>query len=285
MIDKLKNHLLQIVRLRDAFENPSGLKEVQEYIRHCFQSWGYEVADQPFRYKDGSFVNLLAQQPRAAKIPRLIVGAHFDAKPGTPGADDNASGVAAMLEAARMTSEQCPDAPVQFVAFNLEEYGMIGSLHYVRLMKEALRAAQCAGRFLGMLSLEMVGYASQEKGTQRMPAVLRPFYPDVGNFLGLIGDWGSKSIITQMNKACYSNNIPVKTLTLPFQGKVFPDVRRSDHAPFWDAGLPALLVTDTSFFRNPHYHLPSDTLETLDMGFLHEVTLGVFRLIQSLQTR
>ncbi len=113
-----------------------------------------------------------------------------------------------------------------------------------------------------------------------MPLALRPFYPDVGNFLALVADSSSASLLEKGKKAFGSvPGLPVETLMVPAKGMVFPETRLSDHSSFWDAGYPALLVTDTSFFRNPHYHTAADRIDTLDLEFLAQVAEGVVRFI------
>ena len=136
---------------------------------------------------------------------------------------------------------------------------------------------------LGMLSLEMVGYASQAKGSQKMPFFLKPFYPEVGNFIGLVANTGSKLLLEKVRKIFQEvEGLPVESLILPANGWIFPDARLSDHSPFWDKGFPALLVTDTSFYRNPHYHSREDQIETLNFDFLAKVTEAAARTVWEL---
>jgi aminopeptidase YwaD len=132
-----------------------------------------------------------------------------------------------------------------------------------------------------MISLEMIGYHDPRPGSQDIPSILKPFYPNTGDFLALVGASGCGKIL-KCAEASYKR-VPgskVRTLSLPGKGRLLPAVRLSDHAPFWDAGFPALLVTDTSFFRNPHYHRPSDTIETLDLDFLCRTTEGTFLFLR-----
>lgn len=275
--DRLKKHLATVAKPRDPFENLETLQKIQSYIERELCSYGYETKKDSFSFQGREFENLIACFP-SDRLSRFIIGAHFDAVSGTDGADDNASGIAALLEAARLLAGTRMAGTIDFLAFNLEERGMIGSAHYVSTLKKSgIKPA-------GMLSLEMVGFTSQEKGSQKMPLALRPFYPDIGNFLALVGDRQSKDLLRKAKPAFQKvAGLAVETLSVPAKGWVFPETRLSDHSPFWDAGIPALLVTDTSFFRNPHYHTPADRLETLDLEFLARVTEGVARFASSLE--
>jgi Zn-dependent M28 family amino/carboxypeptidase len=273
----LRNHLLTISKKRNPFENLDSLLEIETYIENQFLSFGYDIQKESFPFYGQHFNNVIASKNSSGVQPRFIIGAHFDAVPETEGADDNASGVAVLLEAARILAESEKAPPIDFVAFNVEEYGMVGSSQHVAALKEKKT------KILGMISLEMVGFTSSEPGSQKLPWVLRPFYPDVGNFLALVGDAQSKDLLEKAKKAFAGiERLPVETLTVPLKGWVFPECRLSDHAPFWDAGFPALLVTDTSFFRNPHYHRSTDRVDTLDLTFMSSVTEGVVRLTDSL---
>jgi len=323
-LEVLKRHLGVLVRERNFETSPAALLEAQRYIKEGFQSCGLEVSEFPFPFqgkprtfakvRGKTFFNLTARSPGvSSSLPRLIIGAHFDAVPGSPGADDNASGVACLLEAARIYAlvkgvlqrRHCEDpalsaenagdeaiskdrllrfarndednpskVAVEFAAFNLEEYGMVGSQAYARRLKAE------GAKVAGMLSLEMVGYSSKEKGSQQMPFFLKPFYPDVGNFIGLVANTASRKLLERVQRNFKSvEGLPVESLIVPANGWVFPDARLSDHSPFWDEGFPALLVTDTSFFRNPHYHSPADRIETLDLDFLAKVTEAVTRTV------
>lgn len=275
-IQLLKKHLTAIARPRDPFENRETLLEVEEYITCELRSFKYDVRKAPFQFQGTEFHNLIAHTGSESPGGQWILGAHFDAVPGTSGADDNASGVACLLEAARLLAASKSVSQINFLFFNLEENGMIGSSHYAAELKKTKANIQ------GMLSLEMVGYTSSEKGSQKMPLLLKPFYPDTGNFLALVGDTQSKALLKKAKRAFKEiSGLPVETLAVPSKGWAFPETRLSDHSSFWDAGYPALLVTDTSFFRNPHYHQPSDSVETLDLNFMALVTEGVVRFAHS----
>ncbi len=273
---RLRTHLAALSRPRDAFQNPGTLKEIQGYIHQTLEGFGYKIEKCPFSFRGESFENLIAMRHPAQRSPYLLIGAHFDAVAGTPGADDNASGVAALLEIARLVAEEPCAHRIKFIAFNVEEYGMVGSSFYAKQLKK--RGEPIAG----MLSLEMIGYTSNLKGSQKLPLMLRPFYPDTGNFLALVGDAGSKTFLDRAKKFFGQvQELAVETLSVPGKGWLLPETRLSDHSPFWDEGFPALLVTDTSFFRNPHYHSPGDRVETLDLVFLSRVSEGVCHLAAS----
>ena len=279
-LERLNYHLKQIVKERNFETNLQSLNEIQSYIKEEFLSYGFGVQEISFLFQGQTFYNVVARLSSNSTHPRLIIGAHFDAVPASPGADDDASGIACLLEAARIYAESTiqespsikPQIDVEFVAFNLEEYGMIGSRAYVQKLKtEGVRVA-------GMLSLEMVGYISQEKDSQKMPFFLKPFYPDVGNFIGLVANTRSKKLLEKVKRIFRKvEDLPVESLVLPANGWIFPEARLSDHAPFWDEGFPALLITDTSFYRNPYYHSLEDRVETLDLNFLAKVTEATIR--------
>jgi Zn-dependent M28 family amino/carboxypeptidase len=152
-------------------------------------------------------------------------------------------------------------------AYDQEEYGLVGSRAHCR---------DVAGPVAGMLSLEMLGYADGRPGSQRLPAHLAGLYPDTGDFIGVVGNHASRGLVRAVADAMKgAEGLKVEALAVPGVGEALPESRLSDHASFWDAGHPALMVTDTSFFRNPHYHRATDTPDTLDYAFLARVTAGV----------
>jgi Zn-dependent M28 family amino/carboxypeptidase len=206
--------------------------------------------------------NVIVGDPRRAAV---LIGAHYDAVAGTPGSDDNASAVAVMLAAARAIG---PDKRACFVALNGEECGLLGSRALVAGLGQHLPEQ--------VHVLEMVGYTSRAPGSQRNPVPPAPV-PTVGDFLGLVGTARSGRLLDQTLACAEHSAIPVHGLYLPDVPleairRSAPHVLRSDHAPFWEAGLPALMWTDTAEFRNPHYHRPTDTPDTLDYEFMAGVT-------------
>ncbi|MEE8493327.1 MAG: M20/M25/M40 family metallo-hydrolase [Nitrospirales bacterium] len=208
--------------------------------------------------------------PRAS-CPPLIIGAHYDAVAGSPGADDNASGLAVLLEVARRLAEVSPSGPVHLIAFCLEEQNLLGSLAYAERLQARGEEIQ------GALILECVGYTCSKPGSQRLPAGLPIETPPAGDFLGVVGNQDSAGLLASFEKTANREVPSLKTVSLavPGQGEAFPDTRRSDHAAFWHYGFPALMLTDTADYRNPHYHQPTDTLDTLDLEFMVRVAEAV----------
>jgi Zn-dependent M28 family amino/carboxypeptidase len=196
------------------------------------------------------------------------VAAHYDTVPHSPGADDNGSGLAVMLEAARRMKDYPVRRPVRFVAFCLEEAELLGSTAYAGELKANGEELE------GAIVLECVGYVAREEESQQAPAGLSVAVPVTGDFLAMIGNERSLVLVRAMEEAARQEaaDLQVVSLVVPGQGELFPDVRRSDHAAFWQHGYPAVMLTDTANFRNPHYHRPTDTIETLDLGFMERVT-------------
>ena len=206
--------------------------------------------------------NVIAGDPQRA---RILIGAHYDAIPGTPGADDNASAVAVLLAAARAIGSH---ESICYVAFNGEECGFVGS--------KALVESLGCNRPEQVHILEMVGFTRKAPSSQKNPVPMIQC-PDVADFLGLVGTHQSRHILDHVLACAGYSKIPVYGLYLPERSLgqirlIAPHVFRSDHDPFWRKGIPALMWTDTAEFRNPNYHQPTDTPDTLDYGFMAEVT-------------
>jgi hypothetical protein len=247
---------------RHFLAEPDENERAALWIASQLQGWGYSVQLQ------GRWRNVVAL-PKKLSGTVILIGAHYDSIGGCPGADDNASAVAAMLGCAKACSAQ-ERLQVGFVAFNREEDGLMGSQDFVHWMSytHSLEVAQAH-------VLEMVGFASDEPGTQRIPGGLPVRIPDTGNFLGLLANKDSNRLLEEV-LACASTYLP----KLPVIGlrvtlgleKHFPVLLRSDHAPFWAKQIPATMWTDTSEFRNPYYHEPGDKPHTLNYPFLGAVT-------------
>jgi Zn-dependent M28 family amino/carboxypeptidase len=253
------------------------------YIRDHLRQYGFTVDEAAFHEAGIPCINLLTRPlPPDAQLPLVIVGAHYDSIPGSPGADDNISAVAALLELARWLPPRLAaagpcHARLQLAAYDLEEYGLVGSFIHSRGLQKAGDSVR------GMISLEMLGYTDQRPGSQRLPPHLAAQYPDIANFIGVVGNEVSGALLRTVAESMKTiAGLPVEFLSVPGDGRILGETRLSDHASFWDRGIAALMITDTSFFRNPHYHKPSDTPDTLDYPFLAKVTAGVCEAVDRL---
>lgn len=271
---RLHQHLIHLVRERDPYLATGGHFYVQEYIRQELAQWG-TVESQEFLTRGNRHRNwVLRFSGTQARRSPIVIGAHYDGVPGSPGADDNATGVAVLLELARSFAATPCRHPVWLAAFDLEETGLHGSRQFVAdLNHQPLRL---------MLSLEMLGYRDTTPGSQHYPAGLERFYPNRGDFLGLIGNWKTIPDMVNLCHRLRRGGVPCQWLPAGDRGLFLPDTRRSDHAPFWDAGYRAILVTDTAHLRNPHYHRDSDRLETLDLDFLTAICQNLIHAIHFL---
>jgi hypothetical protein len=225
--------------------SPDSLVRAANYIHSALEEAGLSVREQDYQYYDQRVTNVLATIPAAIGASAYyVVGAHYDTVPSTPGADDNASAVAVMLELAGRLRQARLKTPILFAAFTLEEppaylTGHQGSRIFVRNCQSNGESV------LGAIILEMVGYTAPR---QTYPFLRRwPGYPAQGNFIGVIGNWRSlrfgRSVVRSFRE---NRDLPVESLFLPFDGRILPETRLSDHASFWDAGLPAWLRTRPS---------------------------------------
>jgi Zn-dependent M28 family amino/carboxypeptidase len=268
--ESLRSHLTQLVRERDPYLSTGGHFFVQQYIRQQLEQWG-TVKNHEFQIRGNAHQNLVLNLPAATDNhkPPILIGAHYDAVPGTPGADDNATGVAVLLELAKAFAAAPARHPVQLVAFDMEEYGMLGSAQYAADLQQQQQPLRL------MISLEMLGYCNTTANSQRYPAGLQYFYPNQGNFIALIGNLPTISDLRHLSHNIRKVDVNSEWLLVPNRGVIVPQTRLSDHSPFWDKGYRAIMVTDTAFMRNPHYHKPSDTIETLDLNFMAGVCHGL----------
>ncbi|AFY32985.1 M28 family peptidase [Calothrix sp. PCC 7507] len=271
--ERLQTHLNEIARERDPYMATAGHFFVQEYIRQQFAQWG-SVEIHTFLVNGKTYQNLILNlspqvQRRQKDLPLILIGAHYDAVPGTPGADDNATGVAVLLELARKFTAEPARYPLRLVAFDMEEYGLLGSADYAALLRQQKQ------RLRLMMSLEMLGYQNSQPNSQNYPPPLERFYPNQGDFIALIGNLRTLPDLISISRSIRQVGVPSQWLPAPNRGLIVPQTRLSDHASFWDVGYPAMMVTDTAFLRNPHYHKPSDTIATLDLDFLTGVCEGL----------
>lgn len=254
------------------FDSLNYLK-IRQYIKDEFSKYG-EVKIHTFTYGRQTHENIILDLPGQENASPIIIGAHYDGVANSPGADDNATGVAALFPLAEEFSQNSLKYPLRLIAFDMEEAGMVGSKYYVDALDEPIKL---------MISLEMLGYCNHKAGSQEYPeylaSTLTNLFGDRGNYMVFVGNELPETDIFKLREIC---NLSVKTfaLTTKEKGLDLPASRLSDHSPFWDREFPAAIFTDTAFMRNPHYHLPSDTIENLDLKFYFQVVEG---LINSLK--
>ena len=277
--DELFKHIQMLSDvIPDRSLDSPGLEAAAQYIVKSFQALGYSTRSQVYELRGKNQRNIEAILPGTTHPERIIVlGAHYDTVPGTPGADDNASGVAALLELARLFAGKPLPVTLRFVAFTNEEtynYETMGSYQY------AQECRKNNDNIIGMFSLEMLGSFSDEEGTQNYPFPFNIFYPSKGNFIAFVGNTASRDFlrksIASFRRLCQ----------FPSEGCAAPawvsDASRSDHLAFWKFGYPALMLTDTSNFRYEHYHGDSDTIDKLDFDRMTLVVSGFSRVIEDL---
>jgi Zn-dependent M28 family amino/carboxypeptidase len=287
-MDQVETNLRETVEYLSGIVGERSYRQTENLVRSAahieqrLSSYGYGAKKQTFRYGKNDYCNVFAEMrgTGAARDGILVVGAHYDTVTGSPGADDNASGIAGLLELARLVSEKPLKRTVRFVAFSLEEppvfmTSRMGSHVHAKSLRDE------GAVLFGMISLEMLGYYRNDKGSQLYPSSLfRLFYPDRGNFISFVGNLSSRAftlaVATAFRKCC---SMPVESLNAP---SLIPGVDFSDHRSFWKFGYPAFMITDTAFYRNPNYHSAGDTPETLDYEKMAELTSGLYKALATL---
>ncbi|HHN65114.1 MAG TPA: M28 family peptidase [Nitrospirae bacterium] len=280
MKDRILHTIKQIEGYRDGVEFYENLCKTAEFIKEEFKTLGFTVQTDDFELKGRKYSNIIATKDGVSHGKDwILIGAHYDAVHGSPGADDNASGVAVMLEVARALG---PKPSLMFVAFTLEEPQLntveflIGSKHFVKEM---------TGRGLGFriaLILESVGYISHRPDSQILPPFVKA--PRVGDFIGLVGNKKAIAVMEKFKDTAsrYVPGLKVVTYKAPLKGYLLPETRFSDHAPFWDAGFPAIMITDTAMFRYPYYHTEYDRAEHLSPDFMEQIAMALIKIIEEL---
>jgi Zn-dependent M28 family amino/carboxypeptidase len=259
---------------------PRALREAAEFLEGAWRRQGYEVHAQHYEVNAVGCANLEVVRRGSSRPEEIVVvGAHYDSVIGSPGADDNASGVAALLEIARCFADRQPARTVRFVAFVNEEPPFfatpaMGSHVYAR----AARARR--ERIVAMLSLESLGYHTSRPGQQQFPPFFRFFYPDRADFLAFVSNIRSRALSRQVVRAFRAHaRVPAQRLVFP---PVIPGIDWSDHRAFWRHGYAAVMVTDTALYRNPYYHTPADTPDKLDYAALALITEGLAHTVAHL---
>jgi Zn-dependent M28 family amino/carboxypeptidase len=280
--ERVAEHVLQLageIGERNVWQ-PRKLNAAARYLESRLRETGCRVTAQEYETRGLAVRNLIAEIPGTnAGHEIVLIGAHYDSVLGSPGADDNASGVAALLECARLLAGRPCRRTVRFVAFVNEEPPFfqspdMGSLVY------AAEARRRGDRIVAMISLESVGYYADAPHSQRYPFPYGLFHPDTGNFIAFVGNLSSRRLLRQA-VATFRKHSPFPCEAAAAPGWI-SGVNWSDHWSFWKCGYPAIMITDTVPFRNPHYHAPEDTPERLDYGRLARVTSGLADMIAEL---
>lgn len=265
-----------------SLDRAGSLERTRDYIRDNLQQAGYTVTAVSYTVGGRTVSNLEAILPGSEPTRGVVVvGAHYDSVPGTVGANDNATGVAATLELARLMRGSKTKSSVRFVFFVNEEppyfqTDNMGSLAYARQLKhDGIRVS-------AMISLETIGFYSDALGSQKYPPVLSLFYPNRGNFIGFVANPESRDLVRRsIRRFRESTQFPSEGVAAPGN---WPGVGWSDHWSFWQENYPAIMVTDTAVFRYPHYHTPQDTFEKVDFDKAARVVDGIHQVVAMLAT-
>ena len=260
------------------FRHPENLNKVANYIAEFFRSSGARVVEQVFKVHGVEYKNVVAEYgPQSKEV--IVVGAHYDVEGEKPGADDNASGVAGLLEIGKSLAEEQLKTKIILVAFTLEEPPFfrtdnMGSAVYAKSLAETGSAVKL------MIALEMIGYFTEEKGSQDYPTpLLHLFYPSIGNFIAIVDQMLSTEAQRMKASMAQVIGLPVYSINAP---SFIPGVDFSDHSNFWRYGYPAVMVTDTAFYRNLAYHTENDRAEHLNYEKMAKVVYGIFNYVLKL---
>jgi Zn-dependent M28 family amino/carboxypeptidase len=274
-IERIREHIRTLEGERHPVASPEFLDRTADYIKSHLTMSGYEMSEQHVPHNVHRCRNIIATRHGVGqRQERIVVLAHYDTVVGSPGADDNASGVAVLLAIATELSHLRFERTIHFIAVTLEENAHINDPDTGTRGSRAMatHARENSWNIEGVVVLESVAYAGEDVVQAVPPGVPVPV-PETGNFIALVGNERSRELVEGFARIIERGQIdlPHVSLIVPGNGDVLPDSRRSDHAPFWDEGYRAIMVTDTTNFRNPHYHRSSDTLETLNLEFAAKV--------------
>lgn len=273
LANRLRDHtiyLSQHIGERHLWRDGSLVRSA-DYIESQLLQAGYEPARQEYKAYRQTVANIIAAK-KGSKQETIVIGAHYDSVPGSPGADDNASGVAGILELARLTANAPSRYSLVFAAFVNEEsptFGsdLMGSMQYAKSLKERRK------NILLMISLEMIGFFRKDKPQGYPVGLMRRFFPHNADFIAVVGDFGSSKYVFRLARYIRRfGGMKASALVAPRQ---FGGIERSDQKAFWHYGFRALMVTDTAGFRNPNYHRETDTADTLDFEMSARVVCGI----------
>lgn len=280
--ERLQSHVKMLSETfspRD-YTHTENLDRAAAYIKREFEQAQGNVTEQPYKANGKSYRNVLALYGPTSN-ERLVIGAHYDVCQPYPGADDNASGVAGLLELAHLLAATTAlPMQVELVAYTLEEppffrsEAMGSAIHANSLKKQNVQVR-------AMIGLEMIGYFSDTPGSQRFPnPILKLFYPSRGDFIAVVGNFGQIGLVRKVKRAMRSTALlPVHSINAPGW---LPGIDFSDHLNYWRAGYPAVMITDTSFYRNENYHTARDTAEKLDYTRMAKVVQAIYATLPAL---
>jgi len=276
IVDKLANQIGE----RNIW-HPKQLEQAAEYIQNAFKKQGYQVNIQAYRSGGKTVKNIEAILPGRTQTKQIIViGAHYDSIRGSPGADDNASGIAALLEIARLLQHERLEHTVRFVAFVNEEPPFFKNKQQMGSYQYARQARNKGENIVGMISLESLGYYSDKKNSQRYPMLFNLFYPNRADFIGFVGNFNSRDLVRNVIRSFrHHAKFPSEGIVAP---SLITGVDWSDHWSFWKHGYKAMMVTDTALFRYPYYHTDKDRSDNLDYSRLARVVSGLTTAIVNL---
>jgi Zn-dependent M28 family amino/carboxypeptidase len=261
--------------------NPENKKKTIEYLVQSLKTAGLEPTCDEFTVgeQEGTFTNIHALK-KGKTDKRIVIGAHYDALQETPGADDNASGIAVLIELANMLKETADmNCGIEFVAYDLEEEGLWGSKRHAIKLKDDKVNVVC------MLCVDMVGYYSDEENSQTYPIdAMSRRYGTKGDFLAMIGRQKDTELVADAKKA-FQKAVPLKIESFESPELLEFFLTFSDHAPFWQQKYPALLFTDTADLRSNHWHQETDTWKTLDYDRMAQVSVGLYHAILAIDNQ
>ncbi len=278
---RLKAHVLKLSKdyFPRSHTNTKNLDRCAEYIRAHFKKAGAETSIQEFTVLKKKYQNVIGFFGDKAG-GRIVIGAHYDARINTPGADDNASGVSGLIELAYLIGKEKINTGIEFVAYALEEppfFGTedMGSAHHAKLLHDRKVSVKC------MIALEMIGYFSSEPGSQLYPVpALKIFYPNKGNFIAIVGRLDQRKIVKKIKGLMKgATDLPVYSVNAPI---IVSGIDFSDHRNYWKYDYDAVMITNSAFYRNPEYHEPGDTAERLNYELMGKAVIQVFEAIKGL---
>ena len=279
----LEKHVRALCELPEyrSHHNPKALNEAARYITNEWQAMGFEVREQKFMSDNQEYKNLITSfGPKGGQ--KIVIGAHYDVHGDQPGADDNASAVAGLLELSRLLKDQNTHTKyeIELVAYTLEEepnYATQTMGSYVHA--KSLHDQNATVRL--MISIEMIGYFKDEPNTQTFPfPLLKLDYPTVGNYIAIVSNLKTMELTRDLKKLFAEHSkVPVYSINAP---KIIPGVDFSDHRSYWKFNYPAAMITDTAFYRNFNYHQKTDTPDTLDYSRMSQVVSGIYGIVKGI---